>query len=486
MGTGGFSGGQYRSLEQTQVETIHRTALAVLEEVGVTYEEGFERFLPVLEKGGACVDRERARVTFPHAFITEHIARAPHQVFLYSRDGKNDLDLYHDRVYFGTGGAAINVLDLDTGQPRAARLDDLYYLGRLVDRLEHIHFYLRPCIPNDIPTHLLDENIFFTCLKATAKHVMAGVNSIDGLHRVLALAALIAGEMKTFTERPFCSIVTSFAMSPLAFNSQTTAIMLEACKLGIPVALSAAPIAGLTSPMTLAGTLVQLHAEEMAGIALCQLFYPGSPVLYGGVPGVANLRNGSYMGGAVEAAMMNAAVHQLAQYIDIPNYNSSGITDSKLPDIQAGWEKALSTLLVAMGGSNYIHHAAGMLESMLTVAYEQYVLDDEIIGMCSRVLEGIKTGEEYCAFEAIREVGPGGSFMTSRHTLDHMYTEVINALGVSDHSRREDWVQEGGKDARERARELARKHIKENKKVYFGSELEKKLRSRFSLLLKAE
>jgi trimethylamine--corrinoid protein Co-methyltransferase len=167
----------------------------------------------------------------------------------------------------------------------------------------------------------------------------------------------------------------------------------------------------------------------------------------------------------------------------VPNYNSCGISDSKVPDIQAGWEKALSTLLVAMGGSNYVHHAAGMLESMLTVAYEQYVLDNEIIGKCSRVLQGIRTEPDCLGLEAIREVGPGGSFMGSEHTVAHMYGEILNRPGVSDHNRREMWEQEGGKDARERARHMAETYIEANNNVYIDGEVDKKIREQFSIML---
>jgi len=222
--------------------------------------------------------------------------------------------------------------------------------------------------------------------------------------------------------------------------------MLEAVRHRIPVALSAAPMAGSTSPVTMAGTLAQLHAEQLAGIVICQLTNPGAPVLYGGIPGRANMRSLAYIGGAVECGMMNAAIHQMAHHIKVPNYNSSGLTDSKIPDAQASWEKAATTVLAAMGGSNFIHHAAGMLESMLAVAYEQYVIDDEIIGMSCKVLEGIPVDAEHLALEAIEEAGPGGSFIMSPHTMTHMRQEYFGGNGVSDQESREKWEEKGSQD----------------------------------------
>jgi trimethylamine--corrinoid protein Co-methyltransferase len=214
-------------------------------------------------------------------------------------------------------------------------------------------------------------------------------------------------------------------------------------------------MAGSTAPITMAANLAQIHAEQLAGIAICQLTRPGAPLLYGGIPGRANLATMGYQGGSVECGMMNAAIHQLARHIGVPNYNSSALTDSKIPDQQAAWEKGMTTLLAAMGGSNYVHHAAGMLESMIAVAYEQFVIDDEIIGMSCKVLKGIEVDPEHLALEVIDEVGPGGNFMVHPHTLKHMRSEYFMGNGVTDQRARPRWEQDGKLDARERARAIA-------------------------------
>ncbi len=479
----GLSGGIYKPLSEKDVETIHEASLNILEKTGFTYESGLDITLALLENAGAFVDRKADRIYFPRDLILEQAAKAPAQVILYSRDGQNDLNLTEDRVHLGTGGAAIKVLDLETEDPRPSTLNDLYQLGRLVDRLENIHFFLRPCIPTDIPESEYDVNTYYACLKSTAKHVMSGVNDVSGLHRVIDLAAIIAGGKDQLQARPFVSVITSFAISPLKLCTQSTLIMQEAIRNRIPVALSAAPMSGSTSPITMAGTLAQLHAEQLAGICICQLTNPGAPLLYGGIPGRANLVSMGYLGGAVECGMMNAAIHQLSNHIQVPNYNSSGLTDSKIPDAQAGWEKAATTLLAAMGGSNFVHHAAGMLESMLTVAYEQYVIDDEIIGMCGRVLQGIAVDPEHLALDVIEAVGPGGTFMISEHTLDHMRSEYYLGNRVSDQKNRQRWEAEGALDARARGRQIARKILAEAPMSYITQELDAAIRKKFNILL---
>jgi len=483
MESSGLSGGQYRPLSEEQVKTIHEASLTILETTGFTYESGLDEAFEMLKEAGMAVDRERSRIAFPRDLVMEQVAQAPQRVVLYSRDGKNDLDLTEHRVHLGTGGAAIKILDLETGKARPSTLEDLYQLGRLVDRLDNIHFFLRPCIPTDIPTTAYDVNVFYACLKATGKHIMAGVNDVEGFHKVLELASMIAGGLVKLKEKPFISVITSFAISPLKLDTQTTLIMQEAVRNRIPVALSCAPMAGSTSPITMAGTLAQIHAEQLAGITICQLTNPGAPLLYGGIPGMANLRSMGYLGGAVECGMMNAAIHQLAHYIKVPNYNSSGLTDSKIPDAQAGWEKAFSSLLAAMGGSNYIHHAAGMLESMIAVAYEQYVIDDEIIGMSCKVLKGIDVDAEHLALEVIDSVGPGGNFMMSPHTLEHMREEYFNGNGVTDRKSRQKWETEGSLDTRTRARQKAKEILAAQQPEMIPSEIDARIHDRFEILL---
>ena len=335
----------------------------------------------------------------------------------------------------------------------------------------------------DIPEADYDVNMFYACLKATGKHVMSGVNDEAGLHRIIDMAAMLAGGEEKLKEKPFISVITSFAISPLKLCTQSTLIMQACNRQGIPVALSAAPMSGSTSPMTMAGTLAQLHAEQLAGIAICQLTNPGAPLLYGGIPGMANMATMGYLGGGVECGMMNAAIHQLAAHIQVPNYNSAGLSDAKLPDAQAGWEKAMTILLGAMGGSNYMHHSAGMLESMLTVAHEQYVIDDEIIGMACKVLKGIEVDAEHLALEVIDTVGPAGNFMMSPHTMTFMRSEYFQGNGVTDSKSRHQWEQGGSLDTRERAKRIARKILEAPEVLYISADIDRSIREKFNILM---
>lgn len=479
----GLQGGQYSPLSTEQVETVHQASLKILEKIGITYEEGIDETVQMLEDNGAGIDRNRSKIIFPREMIVELAAKAPEKVVLCGQESKNDLHLTEDRVHLGTGGAALKILDLESGNARPTTLKDLYDVSRLVDQLDNIHFLVKPCVTTDVALEDYNINWFYTCLSASSKHVMSGVNDEKGLLDVIEMASMISGGLDQLQKRPFISIITCFAISPLKLCTQSTRIMQEANRNRIPVVLSSAPMAGSTSPLTMAGTLAQLHAEQLAGIAICQLTHPGAPLLYGGIPGMANLKTMGYLGGAVECGMMNAAIHQLANHIKVPNYNSAGLSDSKIPDAQAGYEKAFTALLASMGGSNYIHHSAGMLESMLTIAHEQYVIDDEIIGNCCKVLKGIEVDEEHLALEVIDTVGPGGNFMTTSHTMAHMRTEYYNGNGVTDRKSREKWEQEGSLDIRQRARDMAKKLIAAPKPSYISDELDQAIRKKFNILL---
>jgi len=477
----GLEGGIYKPLSPRDIETLHQAALTILEKTGLTFESGIDDTLDLLDEAGARVDRDAARIYLPSDLVGRMLQMAVSRVMLCARDPRWDLDLTEARVHLGTGGAAVTILDLDTGEARPTLLADIYRIGRLVDRLDHIHFYLRPCIPTDIPKSEYDINMFYACLGATRKHVMSGVNDEAGLARVIEMASLLAGGRERLRERPFISVITSFAISPLKLCTQSTRIMRACCREGIPVVLSCARMSGSTAPMTMAGTLALIHAEQLAGITICQLTRPGSPLLYGGIPGLADMNSMGYVAGGVECGMMNAAIHQMAAHIGVPNYNSAGLSDAKIPDAQAGWEKGMTVLLTAMGGANYIHHAAGMLGSMLSVAYEQYVMDDEICGMACKVLKGIVVDDAHLAIDAIDQVGPGGNFMVSPHTLAHMRSEYFIGNGITDRSLRQKWEAQGCRDARTRARERVRAILSEPAVSYIPDAVDSRIRAAFAI-----
>jgi trimethylamine---corrinoid protein Co-methyltransferase len=479
----GLPGGQYRPLSQEQIERIHAAALTVLEETGI--EVMPSDCLEVFRRAGARIVPERNRVYLRRELVAETLSAAAREVRLCGQQPEHDLLLGGARVYLGTGGAAVKVLDLD-GRVRESRLQDLFDIGRMVNALDNIHFYLRPVVARDIPVEALDLNTYYAALAATPKHVMGNCFSPDSVRQVVRLASLIAGSEDALRERPFVSWTNCWTVSPLRFAPETVETLDEIVRQGMPVAISSAPQAGATSPATLAGTLVQLTAEQLAGIAYINLVRPGHPVLMGYVPSVADLRTGSFSGGSPEFSLMNAAAAQLAHHFGLPVYNSSGLSDSKVPDVQAGYEKGFSTATAALAGANYIHHSAGFLESMLTVAYEQYIIDDDINGATMRLVRGIEVSDETLAVDVIREVCEGeGHFLGHPQTLERMNSEY-SYPHTADRASRANWEDAGGLDMRERARRRARQLLETQWPAHLPAEVDARIRAEFDILLPRE
>ena len=449
----------YRPLTPEDLKQIDQTGRRILERVGIRISDS--TFLNMLKEAGAQVDHDDQRVRFASDWLDEVLNKAPSSFVLHSRDGRNDLYLGKGEVYFGNGGRVFRILDLATGRYRLTKLMDVARTATLVNHLDNIRFYLISCQAHDIKPvnyHLLD---FYYALNHTTKHVMGGCTDLHGAEQMWKLASIIAGGEDRLREKPFVSVITN-PISPLTTEANTLNILRFCAERGIPVTCAPAPIAGATSPASLAGTLSQMHAEALAGVAIVQVFVPGAKVLYGAVPTIMDLRKMEFTMGSVEMAMMNASAVQLAKLYNLPIYASAGVTEAKRPDIQAGFEKTVSSLMVAMTGADYIHMAAGMLDSANSISYEQYVIDNEIIGMIQRILSGIKVNEDTTAFDVIEQVGPGGNFVTEEHTIDHMMDEFFYPnLGVR--CNFDIWEDKGRPDMLSRAKDLVREILEAGK-----------------------
>ena len=412
----------YKPLTPGDIKQIDETAYQILEDVGIRICDG--AFLDILKAAGATVDHDLERVRFRTDWLGEVLSRAPSRFTLHSRDGQNDLFLGEGKVYFANGGRVFRLLDAKTGDYRFTLLKDVAQTAQLINHLEHIDFYIIACQAHDVAPENYHLNDFYHAFNCTTKHVMGGCDSLEGVRQMWELASFIADGEEKLRERPFVSVITN-PISPLTIEANTLNILDYCGKHGIPVTCAPAPIAGATSPATLAGTLAQMHAESLAGVAITQVLAPGAKVLYGAVPTVMDLRSMELAIGSVEMGMMNAAAVQLAKLYKLPIYASGGVTDAKRPDIQAGCEKSLTVLMAGMAGADCVHLAAGMLDSGNTISYEQYIIDNEVIGMVKRVLAGISVNEATLGLDVIKKVGPGGNYVTEDHTIEHMLDEFF-------------------------------------------------------------
>ncbi len=435
----GIEGGSYKPLTPEDISKINDTVLSIVEEIGCQVNS--DTALEAFKEAGASIDSKKRRVRLPREKVLELISKAPSEVTLCGRNEKHDIHLGGTRVYTGTGGTALYIYEPTTGEQRQASLDDLKNISRLVDKLDNIHLLLLPTYPNELPVEQIDVNRFFAGLDNTSKHIMGGVYTIDGMREVMHMAEMVAGSPEALRQRPIISIITC-VISPFIIDEKYGDMIVAAAESGLPVVCPSEPLCGATSPVTLAGNLVVQTVDSLMGVILAQAVNPGTPVIFGSVATSTDLRDYKYIAGSVEMGLLNAAGAQMAQFYKLPYYATGGMTDSKTLDAQSGYESAITNLLCALSGSNFIHDSAGLMEFAMTACYEKYVIDNEILGMVMRAVEGIKVNDETIAYNLMKEIGPGGNFVTAKHTRRFMRKEHYQP-GLSDRNSREKWEEKG-------------------------------------------
>lgn len=445
----GLEGGSFKVLDDQSVLRIHQAAMQVIEEVG--FEVQSDTALDLFAGAGAEVDRDKCLVRLKESKVKELVAPAPSEIRLCGQDAAHDIMLGGRRVHTGTGGTALYVYEPDTGQTRPASMEDLKSIARLVDKLDNIHLFMLPTYPNELPVEQVDANRFFAGLDNTTKHVMGGVYTLEGVQNVIKMAEMVAGSAEALRERPLVSMITCI-ISPFRMDKTYGDLLVTIAKSGIPVACPAEPLCGATSPVTLAGNVVVQTVDSLMGVMLAQVANPGTPVIFGSVATSTDLRNLRYLAGSVEMGLINAAGAQMAQYYGLPFYATGGMTDSKTLDAQSGYESALTAMLCALSGANFIHDAAGLMEFAMTVCYEKYVIDNEILGMVMRSVQGIRVDDDTLALDLIKQAGPGGNFVAARHTRRFMRGEHYQPT-LSDRGSREDWEAQGSKTTWQKASE---------------------------------
>jgi len=449
MNLSGITGGSYQPLSEESRDRIHETVMRIFEEIGI--EVNSNKAIELFRHTDAKVDQLNGRVLIPRDTVMDLVSKAPSEVILYGRDKKHDVILGGSRVYAGTGGTALNVIDRKNGHKRVATLIDLKELAKLADSLDNIHIFMLPIYPSDVPVEKVDINRFFAGLDNSRKHIIGGVYTQEGIDQVIKMAQIIAGSSRKLRERPIISMITC-SISPFKIDAIYGDMLVNIAKAGIPVVCPAEPLCGATAPVTLAGTLTVQIVDSLAGVIISQLANPGTPVIFGSVASSTSLHDLKYITGSVEMGLLNAAGAQMAQFYNLPFYATGGMTDSNVIDAQCGYESSITDLLCALAGANFIHDAAGLMEFALTMSYEKLVIDNEILGMVLRAVKGIEVNDDTLAFDVIKEVGPGGHFVSSKHTRSHMRNEHYEPT-LSNRKLRERWEEQGSKDTFMRAKE---------------------------------
>ncbi|MDH3452521.1 MAG: trimethylamine methyltransferase family protein [Gammaproteobacteria bacterium] len=481
----GTSGDCFKPLTDAEVLRVHEAALNVLETIGLS--QAIPSCIELVTKAGGRMSPQ-GRLLFPRALVEDTVASAARDFVLHGQDKRHDMELSGTRAYFGTAGAAVHIVDPFTREYRESTLADLYDIGRLVDTLEHIHFYQRPLVARDmVEPEDLDFNTCYASISATTKHVGTSWVQPEHVAESLRMLHMIAGGEKLWRERPFVSMSNCFVVPPLRFAEDACRCLEIAVRGGMPVLLLAAGQAGATSPAALAGAVVQEVAEVLAGLVYVNAIHPGAQAIFGTWPFVSDLRTGAMSGGSGEQAVLMAACGQMGRFYDLPTGIAAGMADSKLPDAQSGYEKAYTDVLAGHSGANLIYESAGMQASLLGACYESYVIDNDMLGAINRTMRGIEITDESLSIDAMREVCINGPnhFLGHEQTLALMQSEYVYPA-VGDRGSPKEWREQGSSDVVERAKlrvdEVLGKHFPE----HIGADLDARLRDSFKVLLPRE
>ena len=477
----GQVGGRYRPLTEPQIRAIYATALRILDQLGMGES-------PAVLREQACANgayiNDLGRLSFPPAMVEDIIDTAAKRIVYYGRDARHDFELGGERVYFGTGGAAVQTLDLDTQVYRPSTLQDLYDFARLADTLNNVSWFTRCCVATDVPDNFeLDINTIFTLLKATTKPLGTSFFVAAHVDPIIDICDWALGGAGRFRRRPFCKAHISPVISPLRYGADAVGVALAAMRRGMPINNIVAAQSGATSPATLAGMLTTTLAETLAALVMVNVFERGYPMIFSNWPLVIDLRTGAFAGGGGEIALLNAAAAQLSNWLGLPSGVACSMADAKAVDAQMGAEKALSALATGLAGANMVYESTGMTASLLGASFEAFVLDDEMLSHIYRMLRGVEVNEQTLGFDAIRQAVTGeGHFLGGSHTLDAMQTEYFYPR-LADRDDPRTWQEAGAQDAWQRANDRVRQILQQHHPNYLDPAVERKIRAQFNIHL---
>jgi trimethylamine--corrinoid protein Co-methyltransferase len=441
----------FEVLTPDQVRQVHLTALRVLEEVGMWLPH--REVLEIFHDAGAQVDFDAQTVLIPAHLVEDAIEKFPPRFTWPARNSANSVDMNGVDTHFSFPDSAIKLIDLERRR-RPATAADGEDICRLCDALPNMAIASTGVNDPDMLGGVLAIWHVKTMFTHSSKPVFGVCRSKDASHMILRMAEVVADACDLPDDQLPLTIITN-PVSPLFNEPEQLAGMLVYLRRGLPIAISPEVQAGATGPATLAGTMVQQTAEFLGHATLAQIVSPGTPVIYGTVSSVFDMKKMILPYGAPEADLLGVATVQMARYYNIPARTTGGSSDANALGMQAGVDSLMSTLLSILAGSSFVLHGAGEMENTLTVSYEKILVDDEIISMAQRIAEGIEVTPETLGFDVIKEVGPKGHFLGTDHTMKYFRKEqFMPTLMVRE--QYDGWEAAGSKRAEERARDRAR------------------------------
>jgi trimethylamine--corrinoid protein Co-methyltransferase len=467
-------------LTQEQVQRIHDASLEILEEVGlkVRYEPARDLF----KEHGCSVEDER--VKFPRAVVEKYRKLVPSSFTFHGRDPKFDKTIPQDSPVIVTASSAPDIIDPVTGQERRAESSDIARIAHLINELPGYDMFSISTLADDAPADQFTISRLYPAIKYCLKPIRATTTDHKDTLDMMKMAYIVAGGEEAYKEHPFLTHHYCPVVSPLTMDNLSTENVMYFAKEGLPVYPTIVPNAGLTSPMSMSGTLVQGNAEFLSALMLMQMTKEGTPTIYATLGTVADMRSGAYTSGAIECGMLHMAFAQLARFYNVPCGGYVGLTNAKLNDAQAGYETGMSGIAGILGGMD-MFNIGGLIDALKTFDFAKAVIDDEMAQMMKRMKHGISFNDEDLALDLIKQIGPGGSFITAKHTISRMKTEAVMTK-IADRDARTIWVKKGATDTQTKAMKKAKDIMMINPTPLISPEVDSAIREAFPGLIAGE
>ncbi len=458
-----------------EIERVHEASLEILEKIGLLVRN--QKARDYFARGGCSVDASTGLVKLPRRVVESCRQSYPPTYTFTARDPKFDRTIPGDRPIVVTGSSAPNIIDPVTGEERRATSGDIANIAYLFNELPGFDVFSISTLADDAPAGMFSLSRFYPALKNCLKPVRSNTPAISDLEQVLDLGSTIAGSKEAYYERPFINHHYCPVVSPLTMDVESTESVVYLTEKGLPVYGTVVPNAGMTSPMSLMGTLALGNAEFLALSTLIQLIRPGAPLIYAVLSTVADMRSGNYAPGAIETGILQMAHTEMARYYNVPSGGYIGLTNAHSNDAQSGYETGMNVTAALLAGAD-LFNMGGLLSSLMAFDFAKMVIDNEISMMLKRIKRGMEFSEENLCLDLIAKVGPGGSYMDEKHTLKNMRTAAVLPK-VATREMRGRWEDEGRPDAHARALKEAKRILSKENPAKFPAELDKKLRAHF-------
>ncbi len=462
---------RFSVLSDDQCREIVSASKEILERTGVKifYQEAVE----ILRKAGCSVDGEQVRI--PSRLVDQALRMVPKRVTLCnSRTGERVMHLEGYNAYFGTGSDTPFYIDPYTGERRPSSTQSVGNNCRVIDALPNLDFVMSLGISQDVPQPVYDRYQYEAMVLNTSKPIVVTANDAQGFADIIEMAEIVAGGPEKLRRNPLI-VLYAEPISPLQHSMESITKLMMAANKEVPVVYTPCVMAGATVPATMAGTLACGLAESLSGLVLHQLTKEGAPFIMGGVFTIMDMQSTIFSYGAPEFHLLEAALADIAHYLNLPMFGTCGCSDSKVVDEQAGIEAAMSILLMAQAGPN-LNHDVGYIEYGSTASLEMLVICDEIIGMARRIVRGIEVNPETLAVDVIDQVGPGGHFLKTAHTRKFFKTETWYPTLI-DRKIYANWKSDGSKTLTQRANEKVISILESYQPEQLSPDVKQKLRA---------